>query len=203
MLRHVIDALVNAFGSVSLKVGICYKAEQVIDYFQHHKSPNVNVEFFVCKSDEGAWNHFQRARPLIRGDFITASGDMVALPQAYQNAITLYKREPVDGVITLSSDIYVADVHGVGKVINGTVVDLILPAPPVVEKGYYRDMTIWPGDVRFFNLMDSFPMPKLPMSWVYRKAIKEGRIIAGNVYSQPWLHLAYPQDLNGKVPRGK
>lgn len=201
ILGHLMDTLVDAFGSVDLKVGVCYKASQVINFLRRNKPKNVSVEFFICEQRGGEWHHFQKARSLIKGDFITAPGDVLALPEAYQNAITIYKQEQVDGLITLSPDIYVVDTHGVAKVINGIVVDLRWPSPAVVEQGYYRDMTIWPGDIRFFKLMDEYPMPGLGMSWVYMKALKGGRIVKGNIYTKPWLHLAHPEDLNNEMPR--
>lgn len=200
ILGHLIDTLTQAFGSVDLKIGICYKAEQVIHFLTKNRPKNVRLDFFECDANEGEWDHFQRARPLIKGDFITAPGDVLALPEAYQNAISVYKQGGSDGVITLSPDIFVVDTHGVGKVVNGKVVDLQWPPPPIIETQYCRDMTIWPGDRKFFKLLDRYQMPNLGMSWVYMQAIADGMELGGNIYSQPWLHIAYPEDLKKAKP---
>ena len=112
----------------------------------------------------------------------------------HTNAINIYKRDLADGVISLSPDLDVIDTHGVGKVVNGSVVDLQWPVPSVIIEGYLRDMTIWPGDENFFKLIDTYTnVPRRGMSWVFIEALKAGRQLSGNIYTKPWLHVGYPK----------
>ena len=90
VLGHLMDKLIQAFGSVDIKFGVCYQANQVIEYVTHNKPRNINVDFFYCVEGEGEVGYFRRVRPLIKGDFVCAHGDIVALPEAYQNAIDIY-----------------------------------------------------------------------------------------------------------------
>jgi len=202
LLGHLMDKLIEAFGSIDIKFGVCYQADQVIDYVTHNKPKNADVDFFYCVEGEGELGHFRRVKHLIKGGFICAPGDIVALPNVYQNAIDIYSRDKSDGVISLSPDLDVIDTHGVGKVVDGNVVDLLWPTPSVIAEGYFRDMTIWPGDQNFFKLMDTYVnVPRRGMSWVYIAALKDGRPLSGNVYRDPWLHMGYPGDMNKKIPR--
>lgn len=202
VIGHLMDNLVAAFGSISIKIGVCHRPDDVVDYVTHNKPPNVIVDFFRCKEGEGETGYFRRVKPLMHGRFVTAPGDIVALPSVYQNAANLYDREQIDGVISTSPRLDVIDTHGIARVERDRVVDLQWPPPPVIPEGYHRDMTIWAGDQRFFDLIDAYPnIPRRGMSWVYMEALKEGRPIAGNIYNQHWLHLAYPKDLNSPIPR--
>jgi len=84
ILGHLMDKLIEAFGSVDIKFGVCYQANQVIDYVTHNMPNNVRVDFFNCVEGEVELGYFLRARSLIKGDFVAAPGDVVALPEAYQ-----------------------------------------------------------------------------------------------------------------------
>lgn len=202
ILGHLMDKLVEAFGSVDMKFGVCYRRDEVVDYVMRNKPKNVTAEFFDCVEGEGEKGYFLRARPLIKGDFICAPGDIVALPDAYRNAISIYKHEGVDGVISVSPQLDVIDSHGIAKVVGGKTVDLRWPAPNPVPDGYMRDMTIWPGDKKFFELIDQYTnIPRRGMSWVYIEALKDGRPLGGNIYTSPWVHIGYPKDLSSVIPR--
>lgn len=126
-------------------------------------------------------------------------GDIIAMPSAYHKALSLFLVEQVDGVITLSPELDAVDTHGVGIIEESRVVHLQWPSPAITSNKHLRDMTIWSSDKRIFNMIEEYPNPGKSISYVFMDAVCAGRSIAGNLYTEPWIHLGYPEDLQKSI----
>ncbi|KKQ93332.1 MAG: Nucleotidyl transferase [Candidatus Levybacteria bacterium GW2011_GWA1_39_11] len=118
VLGHVMEALVAAFGSVDLKIGIGFKGEQVIDYVNHNKPGKVTVTYVPHLPGTEGWGIYKDMRQFVRGKFVATPGDIIALPNAYEEVIFKFDEYNVDAAMTLSPDLEAADTHGIGRMEN-------------------------------------------------------------------------------------
>lgn len=195
ILAHIIDALVEAFRSVDLIVGVAHGAEDVKAFINHNKPSSVSVTYIPHVPGTEGWGIYRAMRPHIHGSFVAMPGDIIALPQVYSSALSKFEEGATDGVITLSPNIDVIDTHGVGYISNGLVSALQWPPPQELPANCLRDMTIWSSDARIFNIIEQYPNPGKSIGYVFMDAVRDGRPIAGNYYDAPWIHLGVPDDL--------
>ena len=200
-LGHVMDSLINAFGSVDLKVGVGYKSEQVIDYVNRNKPHNMIVTYVPHVPGTEGWGIYKDMRSYIKGDFVAMPGDIVVSSVAYEKVVEKFKGNDVDAAMSLSPKLDEIATHGIGRIERGRVVDLRWPPSSDIKPNTLRDMTIWASDKKFFDVIEQYPNPRKSIGYVFMDAIKNERPIAGNKYELPWVHIGYPQDLNKTLPR--
>jgi len=200
-LAHIMDSLVDAFGSVDLKIGVAHRAEDVKYFVDHNKPNKVSVTYVPHILGTEGWGIYRDMKPYIHGPFVALPGDVIALPHAYSGVLQQFLRGGVDGAMTLSPHLDVVDTHGVGFILNDRVIDLRWPAPEIIYPGYLRDMTIWASDVRWFDVIEKYPNPKKSIGYVFMDAIRDNKPIAGNYYDSPWVHVGYPEDLSKPSPK--
>jgi NDP-sugar pyrophosphorylase family protein len=195
-LSHIIEALVDAFGSIDLVVGVAHKAEEVKLYIDKNKPDKVTSVTYVphVLGTEG-WGIYRGMRGYIHGPFIGTPGDVLAFPSVYTQAVKLFTECRVDAAMTLSPALDVVGTHGVGTVDGPFVSSLQWPPPNQLAANHLRDMTIFASDTRMFDMIEQYPSPKKSIAYVFMKAIRDNRSIAGNVYDGHWIHIGYPEDL--------
>lgn len=136
----------------------------------------------------------------IRGTFVGAPGDVFVAPQVYQDALQTFLQIPSVASLSFSPFVEEVDSHGVGKVENHQVVELLWPAPnDSLDPGHVRDMCVYASDPSFFNLMDRYPFPRGGLTKVFQSALTHEETISAHVSSLPWIHLGYPGDLNKHI----
>ena len=194
-ILHIMEALVNEFGSVDLIVGVAYRAEEVATFIDRNKPRAISATYVPHILGTEGWGIYRDLRPYIHGSFVAMPGDIVALPHAYSNVLKAFEKSETDAAITMSPDVDTVDTHGVGYIVGNRAVDLTWPPPLTLSPNCLRDMTIWAGDERIFDLIEKYPNPGKSIGHVFMDAIRDRRPIAGNYYDEPWVHLGYPADL--------
>jgi NDP-sugar pyrophosphorylase family protein len=195
VLGHILEALVHAFGSVDVKIGVAYKSDQVVDWVNNNKPRKVSVTYVPHVPGTEGWGIYREMREHVEGPFVAMPGDIVALPDAFEQAALQFAENDVEASMTLSPALDTVDTHGVGRIENGQVVELQWPPAPDPDPGYQRDMTIWSSDKRFFELIEKYPSRGKSIGHVFMGAVRDRLPIAGNSYDLPWIHLGYEEDL--------
>lgn len=194
-IAHIIESLVDAFGSIDLIVSVAHKADEVKNFVDHNKPNGVTSVTYVSHilGTEG-WGIYRDMRSYIHGLFVATPGDVIALPRAYLGVVELFESKAVEAAMTMSPDIDVVRTHGIGYIFDKRVVELQWPAPQVLPGGCLRDMTIWASDPRMFDIIEKYPNPRKSIGYVFMDAIRDNVPIGGNYYDSPWIHFTYPED---------
>ncbi|MBI2051915.1 NDP-sugar synthase [Candidatus Roizmanbacteria bacterium] len=193
---HTIENLLNAFGSVDLKIAVGFKAEQVRETVEKGGFSKLSITYVPHKPGTEGWGIYKDMDSHIKGPFIGMPGDIIAFPEAYEKVFQLFIDSDADAAMSLSPDLDVVDTHGIGKIKGGEVIELEWPPPHMIEESHLRDMTIWASDRRMFDMIRQYPSPYKSIGYVFMKAVRDKRQIAGNYYDNPWVHLGTVTDLN-------
>src|SRR5947209_5342987 len=100
VLGHIMQSLVEAFGSVDLKIGVAYKSESVKEYVDRNKPSNVSVTYVPHVPGTEGWGIYRDMRQHIRGNFVAMPGDIIALPEGYERAVRAFEENKTDAAMT-------------------------------------------------------------------------------------------------------
>lgn len=196
VLGYVMEMIKEAFGSADLKIGVGYKAEQVLSFVKAHNIPNLRVTCVPHEPGIEDWSVYRAIDPFIHGPFIGLPGDVIARPEACRNVMSAFETSNATVAMALSPHVDVVDTHGVGKLRDGMVVDFRCPPPSFLDSDHLRDLTFYAADRRFFSLLDRYPRPGKRLSPVFAEMIPDGVPISGVLYNEAWLHIGYPADID-------
>src|SRR3989344_7175709 len=195
VLGHILDTLVDAFGSVNLRIGVAYRAEDVKAYVDANKPTQISVEYVPHPLGVDVWDAFISMEKVMRGDFVCTPGDIIVAPEAYTKVYELFLKCDAEVTLALSSDVAVVDTHGVGKLRNLDLVEYSCPPPETLDLDHLRDTTIYASDKRMFALLNRFPLPGLGLCPIFEKFLEHRIPVQGVRYESPWIHIGYPEDL--------
>lgn len=199
-IQHVMNALIDAFGSINLIIVTGFQKEQVEKYVNAHKQPNMNVQYVYHTPGSPTWSLYADMRDRIRGVFLGAPGDVIALPEVYQKTLELFEKEQVDAAVALSPNLNEAPTHGVGKMQQTKLVELQTPPPKTFDPDHLRSMTIWASKATIFERFRIYEEAAgRSLTGVLQKALRDRGNLAGYKYMDPWIHLGTVEDLNKKL----
>lgn len=196
-LFHIVDNLVEAFGSLDLKVGVSYKADQVQEELDHYINRKlVTVTYVPHKPGAESGGAYKTMIPHINGSTIViAPGDIIAESPAYAEAAALFERGESPFVVTLSPRLEEVDTHGIGQVKDGQLISYQFPAPVIdIPDGSLRDMNIYGSTKRFFDIVQEYATNGKAFS-VALSEILEDMPVGAQQYDGQWVHIGYPEDL--------
>lgn len=200
ILGYILDALIQAYGSVDLKVGVSFKQEDVKNFIDSNKSPKISVTYVPHPIGSDSWGAYKTMEGHIKGLFVGLPGDVIVSPEVYRKAMEEFERSKAEVVISLSPRLSEADTHGLAVVEGGRVVKYLWPVnDPEPREGLLRDITVYASDGRFFKLLERYKNPNNGLGKVFACAVDNGSIIGTNYTETPWIHVAYPEDLYKKV----
>lgn len=195
ILGHVLGSLSLAFESANVTLCVSYKADEVYEYVKNNRPSNIEVDFLEDEGHSKTAKLFLGTRGLTSGPFLATAGDLVVRPELYRETFDLVKGGDVFASAALSPELDEADTHALGRISMGRVTELILPSPACANEDQLRDMTVWGMTQDFYEYAESHPhigaVPNL-----LNTAISEGKIVAGHLYEDKWVHVAYPEDLS-------
>ncbi len=195
-LLHVLESLVQAFGSVDVKIAIGYYADKVKEFVDANKPNMVTVTYVPDDAQGGMCRAYLNARPLIKGQFVSLPGDVIAYPSAYQDVMELFENSRADVSICLSPDVDVIATHAVAKVEGAKIIEFTTPTPENLGRDHLRDVTVYASDQRLFSQIEEHPVKiKQGPEPVFVRMLHEGRPLVGSYYQLPWIHIGYQEDL--------
>lgn len=201
VLGYVLENLVAAYGSVDLKIAVSYKAEDVMNFVDRNKSEKVRVTYVPHNLGGDSWGAYSSMDQIIHGPFVGIPGDVIVLPQVYQNVLDTYLgADTVDLVMTLSPKLDEVDTHALVKEQDKYVRGIQWPATSIPDSDAYRDVTIYGSDEKFFYYLDKYPNYGKAVISSFADALGAGDIkIGAYVTELPWIHFGYPADFNKKA----
>ncbi len=201
VLGYVLENLVAAYGSVDLKVAVSYKAEDVMNFVDRNKSEKIKVTYVPHSLGGDSWGAYSSMEQITHGPFVGIPGDVIVLPQVYQNVLDIYLgADTVDLVMTLSPNLEEVDTHALVKEKAKYVRDIQWPAVGFPESDIYRDVTIYGSDDKFFEYLNKYPNYGKAVVKSFADALNAEDIkIGAYVTELPWIHFGYPADLDKKA----
>lgn len=202
IMRHILEELVKAFGSVDVKIAVSYKADQVKEYVDRIKPNAVSITYVPHERSAGTYGAYRTMENQIRGPFVGLPGDVIAKAKAYENVLAVFSNSADSPVaISLSPNLGEADTHGIAKIKDGIVTDYIAtPSRNVTTPGYLRELDIISGADLFFSMLCEYPAEDKDMATTLAKAVASGKKIAAYLYDEEWIHVAYLDDLKKSIP---
>ncbi len=128
ILQYIMEELIKAFGSVSLKVALSHRAEDVKNFTERNKSKNLEATYLYDEG-KGTYEAYNNFRNFIEGPFfIGIPGDVIVPSATYLLAFETNLSTGLPITLTFSPDIKEADTHALGIVEKGKVAKLIWPS---------------------------------------------------------------------------
>ena len=195
-IGHILDRLVEAFGSVDVKVGVGYKGEQVKNWVDKNKPNKVKVSYVVHKPG-CEYSAYMTMDGHIHGPFIGAAGDIIVSASLYEEAAQIYERAKVDIIIAFSPYVNEVKTHAVGKIDReGRITTYQWPPSEALESDCLRDMNIYAScGQSFFEILREYPALGQGQELAFKHALTDGRPLFGFSHKMRWIHLANAVDL--------
>ena len=201
ILQHIMETLIKAFGTVSLKAVLSYKAAEVKDYIERNKPGGMEVEYFF-DAGEGTYGAYKEIEDFIKNPlFVGIPGDIIVPPETYQSVYETSLSGKLPAVLTFSSNVEEADSHALGVIKGARVLELFWPFEDKKinkKEECVRHMNIYGFSKEVFSLMNLFPPDNGILTQVLMNSLDSGVVLGGLISRDRWLHVAYKEDLNKK-----
>lgn len=197
ILAHIFYSLLIAFGSVDIKLSVNFKQEQVKKFANKFHSKKLTTTCIPHPRNSQTLGAYKAVREHIKGPFVGMPGDVITRPAVYANALETFEKKTSEATLTFSPNLKEVDTHAVGKIQDGLVIELIKLSPnQIPDFQYLRDMNIYASDQNFFRLINNYPNKERSLSKSLARALADRHIFSANHTESPWIHIAYPDDLN-------
>jgi NDP-sugar pyrophosphorylase family protein len=201
ILEHILDNLLEAFGSAHLIIATGHKGETIKETYGN-KYRNIDIEYVHSPERLETRRRLQLAESLVRGPFLYLAGDVIANPNQLIRIAETYEREKGNGllgVISAATDHQPALSHAIITTQNGHAVEMIYPPSDTWTKEQVREMGIAFYDHGFFYRLKQARPDQTFLSHVISEAINQGVDFAVEKYFDKWYHFAKPEDLQTKI----
>lgn len=202
ILIHVLDNVIEAFGSARVIIATGYKGEQIEKMFGS-KYRNIDITYI---NDPRALESRKRLLSLkdqITNKFLFLATDLICSADELIKVVELQEKEDkiMSGTISGSTDHKPALTHAIIKTNNNLAVDLEFPPPENWQPNDLRDIHVGCFQPKFFGMLESSSENHYNIAHVIAKAIKEGKNFQISKYCKPWYHFVSPKHLEEQVKR--
>jgi len=202
ILMHILDEVVNAFGSARVILSTGYRAEDISSSLGNHYR-NLDLVYVHDPNVSGTRAGSLFTNNNIQGPFLYLGGDIIAHYSqliSVTNAYNFFKPEGVLGVIAGATKHEPALKHGLlAADERGRVTDFIVEPPPIWSGTKYRDIHIAYFDKKIYAYMSDAPAQFTIMEEVVSYAIKQGETFMLSIYNDNWYHFKAPGDINVNI----
>jgi len=211
ILDHIIDKIVNAFGSARIIICVGYKSEDVIEHYKNTQNSNLHLEFVLHKPGDELKKAFLTTEDLVKkGEpILVGPGNIIARSDLYLSIMTLLIREKATAILSLSDNKKEATTHDVveiktiGKLPNsweyGLVHKIKFPPPKILTNRQLTDLTIYAMNYQIYKIMKTgFSPDQFYISPGIAEILRETGTLPefmGIKYPDCWLHFEKPSDL--------
>jgi len=202
ILGNVIESLVQAFGSVDLKIAVSYQAEAVMYYVNYAflGRKNLSVAYIPHQLGAGTLGAYRTMISQVRDRFVGLPGDVLVEPLVYSNLVTYHDTRTSHQLdIVVTNDLDFADTHGVVVTDphRGVVENILWPPKPsdLLPKNF-RDMNIYAMELSVLDLLEKFSANIGAFTTFVQIMLADKHIDVGySVAEGQIFHIAYPRDL--------
>jgi NDP-sugar pyrophosphorylase family protein len=196
VLLHVIESLHHAFGSFRLVLALAHRADEVQEVVKNNLPIGVTAEYCFDKNN-GTKIAYKNILDSVSNDTILfTSGDAIIKPSVYKNLFDLainYNEPTLAGSIHINEAI----THPLIKTRNNKIISYRWPVneTSTIDPEENRDMCVIVSKrINLLNLIENCPNHS-DIAGVFQDAMNKGIEINSFSFSENWLHMAYPQDL--------
>ncbi len=198
ILGHVLDALSKALGSTKVTICVSYRANDVRSYVNTNTPGGMLVDYLFDEGDSKTAVIYRSLKQRVHGPSIGSAGDIIVDPSAYKKGYERLLEGGVFASVVLSPRLDEAKTHAVGKISEGRVTEFRYPGPINLDADYLRDLNIWGINEDFYGFADR-NLHIQTVSRLLQEAVTNQRYVAGTLYQERWVHVAYPEDLNKTI----
>lgn len=203
-LYWIVTSLLQAFGTLDLKVAVGYLAKDVKEFLDKRfgKNKALNLTYVYHKGGQGTLAAYRSMLPYVRGALIGLPGDVITTSESYANALSDHYRAGNDLTVVVSDKTETVDSHGLITGKAGLIQTLTYPAP---DQGHgWRDMNIYVAEPQIMKELRRFPEQTGAFTTFVQSLLMRQILRLGYYQSNAnFLHLAYPEDLTKPLPREK
>jgi len=201
IMTHLLDNLVETFGSADLVIATGYRADSIVRAFGN-RYRSVDIEYVHSSEQLETRRRLLLTADLVHNPFLYLAGDVISEPSLMKRVAEGFEREAgtgIIGVISAATDHKPALSHAIISVEGKHAVEMIYPSIPTWNEGQVREMGIAYYDNRFFHRLRNARADQTYTSHVIAEAIRNGVDFAVETYFDRWYHFVRPEDLATKI----
>jgi NDP-sugar pyrophosphorylase family protein len=200
ILTHILDNIIEAFGSARVILATGYKGEQIEKMFGG-KYRDIDISYVHDPRPLEIKKRLLSVKDKISCSFLFLATDVICDANELLKVAELQEKENkiMFGTISGATDHQPALTHAIIKTNNDLAVDLEFPPSANWQPDDLRDIHVACFQPDFIGLLETSPENFNSISQVIAKAIKEGRDFQISKYCNPWYHFADPKDLEKQI----
>lgn len=195
ILGHILDALEVAFRRAHITLCVSYQADAVSQYIRQSGPARFSYDFVSHVAPTYSSQIISSTAGLTGSTFLIVAGDVIVPPTVYRQTYDALLKTDVFASIALTTQVHEIYTHAVGIVNSGQLTEFLHRQPVVLDELHVRDMSVWGFRQSMYGYIKAHPtigsMPDM-----IQQAITDGYYIAGLVYTDAWIHVGYPEDLD-------
>lgn len=200
ILTHVLDNIIEAFGSARVIIATGYKGQQIEKMFGN-KYRNIDITYINDPRSLETTKRLLSVKDQIANKFLFLATDLICDADELIRVVELQEKEDkiMSGTISGAIDHQPALTHAIIKTDNNLAVDLEFPPTENWQPGDLRDIHVGCFQPEFFGMLESSPENHYNIAHVIARAIKEGKNFQISKYCKPWYHFSCPEDLEKQI----
>lgn len=200
ILAHILDNVIEAFGSARVILAIGYKGEQIEKMFGS-KYRNIDITYVYDPRPSDIKKRLLSVKDKISCSFLFLATDVICDADELLKVVELQEKENqiMFGTISGATDHRPALTHAIIKTHNNLAVDLEFPPPANWRPDDLRDIHVACFQPEFMELLETSPENFNSISQVIAQAIREGKNFQVSKYCKQWYHFADPKDLKRQI----
>lgn len=194
ILTHLLDNIVEAFGSAKVIIAIGYKGERIKNMFGG-KYRNLDITYVHDPRLLEIRKRLLSVKDEISSSFLFLASDVICSPDELLKVVELQEKENkyIFGTISGATEHSPALTHAIIKTENNHAVDLEFPPSETWQSDDLRDIHVACYQPEFIGLLNIVPENCTSISQVIAEALRQGKDF--KKYCKPWYHFANPNDL--------
>lgn len=200
ILTHVLDNVIEAFGSARVTIAIGYKGEQIEKMFGS-KYRNIDIAYVHDPRALETTKRLLTVKNQITNKFLFLATDLICSADELIKVVELQEKEDkiMSGTISGAADHQPALTHAIIRTNNNLALDLEFPPPENWQPDDLRDIHVGCFQPEFFGMLESSPENHYNIAHVIAQAVKEGKNFQISKYCKLWYHFASPEDLEQQI----
>lgn len=200
ILTHILDNVIDAFGSAQVTLAVGYKAENIKKMFGD-RYRSVEITYVHDPRPLEIRKRLLSLREHITTSFIFLATDVICDANELLRVAELQEKEKeaVLGTVSGATDHKPALTHALIKTEGTSVVDIEFPPPNHWQPKDLRDIHVACYRPEFIGFLNNVPDENTSVSQVIAQALKGGRDFQVSKYCKEWYHFANPEDLKQQI----
>jgi len=200
ILTHILDNVIDAFGSAHVTLAVGYKAESIRKMFGN-RYRSIDITYVHDPRPLEIRKRLLSLQGNITTSFIFLATDVICDANELLKVAELQEKEKeaVLGTISGATDHTPALTHALIKAEGSSVVGIEFPPPDRWHPKDLRDIHVACYRPEFIGFLNNVPDENTSVSQVIAQALKDGQDFQISKYCKEWYHFANPEDLRRQI----